>query len=92
MNNSRKSFLNKITTSAQLFLIIFYGVFSLFMAVSTANAFPYLAGVRYTTGDGPRSVFAADLDGDSDIDLAVVNNIIDTVSVFFKQWRRHIRR
>ena len=35
----------------------------------------------YTVGDGPRSVFSADLDGDGDMDLAVANSNSDNISV-----------
>ncbi|NIO07974.1 MAG: VCBS repeat-containing protein, partial [Deltaproteobacteria bacterium] len=35
----------------------------------------------YAAGDGPHSVFSADLDGDGDLDLAAANNGSDSVSV-----------
>jgi len=38
--------------------------------------------VDYEAGDGPRSVFCADLDGDSDLDLAVANRWTHNVSIF----------
>ncbi len=41
----------------------------------------YAAAVNYAAGDGPRSVFAGDLDGDSDLDLAVANAYSDNVTV-----------
>ena len=37
--------------------------------------------VMYAVGDAPRSVFASDLDGDGDIDLATSNSYSDNVSV-----------
>jgi outer membrane protein assembly factor BamB len=37
---------------------------------------------NYGAGDGPVSVFCADLDGDNDLDLAVANHFDDSVSIF----------
>jgi len=37
--------------------------------------------VMYTAGDGPCSIFSADLDGDGDLDLAVANFFSDNVSI-----------
>jgi ankyrin repeat protein len=37
--------------------------------------------VAYSAGDDPRSVFASDLDGDGDLDLAAANELSDNVSV-----------
>jgi hypothetical protein len=39
------------------------------------------ARIDYGAGDGPQSVFAADLDGDGDSDLAVANYNSDNVSI-----------
>lgn len=39
--------------------------------------------VDYGTGSGPRSVFASDLDGDGDQDLATPNNFSNTVSILY---------
>ncbi len=39
------------------------------------------ARIDYGAGNGPRSVFAVDLDGDGDNDLAVANYYSDNVSV-----------
>ena len=39
------------------------------------------ARIDYWAGDGPRSVFCADLDGDTDLDLAVANYYSDNVSI-----------
>jgi len=41
----------------------------------------FAAKVDYATGTGPYSVFAADVDGDTDFDLAVANYLSNTVSV-----------
>ena len=38
--------------------------------------------VNYGTGSEPTSVFCADMDGDSDLDLAVANEASNTVSIF----------
>ena len=37
------------------------------------DAIPFAPPVNYVAGDGPASVFCADLDGDGDLDLAVAN-------------------
>jgi hypothetical protein len=52
-------------------------------AASTAQAQDLCldAAVNYAAGNGPNSVFAADLDGDNDADLAVANPLSDNVSV-----------
>jgi len=44
----------------------------------------FQAAVNYGAGDEPWSVFAVDLDGDGDNDLAVANRGSNTVSVFIK--------
>jgi len=41
----------------------------------------FAPAVNYTVGDGPFSVFSADLDGDSDLDLAVVNRDNNSISI-----------
>jgi ankyrin repeat protein len=46
---------------------------------STAEWFA--PAVNYGTGDAPHSVFCADLDGDTDLDLAVANSGSDNVSI-----------
>jgi hypothetical protein len=38
--------------------------------------------VLYATGNGPRSVTSSDFNGDSKMDLAVVNTIGNTVAIF----------
>jgi hypothetical protein len=45
------------------------------------DSIPFAPAVNYATGDGPSSVFCADLDGDSDPDLAVVNDFSNNVSI-----------
>jgi hypothetical protein len=42
----------------------------------------YQTAVNYGAGDGPQSVFCADLDGDTDMDLAVANEGSASVSIF----------
>lgn len=37
------------------------------------DSIPFTPAVNYGAGDGPRSVFCADLDGDIDLDLALAN-------------------
>jgi len=41
----------------------------------------FAAAVNYGAGDAPRSFFCADLDGDTDLDLAVANNYNNNVSI-----------
>jgi len=49
-------------------------------AGSIANCFD--AAVNYAAGDAVSSAYAADIDGDNDLDLTVANNLSGTVSVF----------
>jgi hypothetical protein len=49
--------------------------------VQTAAADSFAAGITYGTGNGPNEVVAADLDGDGDADLAVVNYTSSTLWV-----------
>ena len=57
--------------------------FSLVAMGASALSFEPLfdARIDYGAGDGPVSVFSADLDGDGDYDLAVANAFSDNVSV-----------
>ncbi len=41
----------------------------------------FAAATPFGAGDGPISVFASDLDGDGDLDLATANNISDNTSI-----------
>jgi hypothetical protein len=41
----------------------------------------FAPAVNYGTGDGPRSVFCGDLDGDLDLDLAIADNYSESVSI-----------
>jgi hypothetical protein len=67
-------------------LIVF---FFIFLAVPSfaqtgkvnPDSIPFASAVNYAAGDGPLSVFCADLDNDSDLDLAVANYGNDTVSI-----------
>jgi hypothetical protein len=45
------------------------------------DSIPFPPAVNYGAGDSPRSVFCADLDGDTDLDLAVANNYSNNVSI-----------
>jgi hypothetical protein len=45
------------------------------------DSIPFAPAVNYGAGDGPSSVFCADLDGDTNLDLAVTNWGSDSVSV-----------
>jgi hypothetical protein len=45
------------------------------------DSIPFAPAVNYQAGDGPYSVFCADLDGDGGLDLAVANMFSDNVSI-----------
>jgi hypothetical protein len=45
------------------------------------DSIPFAPGFNYLAGYGPYSVFCADLDGDTDLDLAVTNELDDNVSI-----------
>jgi hypothetical protein len=52
---------------------------NLYYSYTTAQWFA--PAVNYPVGDGPLSVFCADLDGDGDLDLAVANHWSNNVSI-----------
>jgi hypothetical protein len=45
------------------------------------DSIPFAPAVNYGTGDGPASVFCADLDEDGDLDLAIANIFSNKVSI-----------
>jgi len=45
------------------------------------DSIPFAPTVNYAAGDGPHSVFCADLDGDTDLDLALANIYSNDVSI-----------
>ena len=49
--------------------------------LSFSDSIPFAPAVNYEVGHFPNSVFCADLDGDSDLDLAVANDGSDSVSI-----------
>ena len=63
--------------------IIFYTVIALLVTLNAPVYAQALFGsaTNYPAGDGPSSVFSADLDGDGDNDLAVADRISGNVSV-----------
>ena len=61
--------------SSKPFLVTFNGV-------SGIDATSFAAKADFTTGTSPRSVSIGDLDGDGKADLAVANQVSNTVSVF----------
>src|SRR3990167_1050131 len=69
----------RIFVWANFFLLIAYALVSFHPRI--AYAYPYAAAVSYAAGNGPNSVFAADLDGDTDQDLAVANASDNNVSI-----------
>jgi 6-phosphogluconolactonase (cycloisomerase 2 family) len=52
------------------------------LALYEANFAYFTLPVNYAAGDGPISVFSADLDGDQDLDLAVANFYSNNISIF----------
>jgi hypothetical protein len=77
-----------------LFLAVFLSaIVTLFLipAKSVLASGPlFNSQMTYAAGDGPYSVFAGDLDGDSDLDLAVANCNSDNVSVLLNLSERPI--
>jgi len=64
-----------------IFCFLFCLIFSFFF-ISSSFGQGFAPKVDYATGTNPQRVFAADLDGDNDLDLAVGNDGSATVSVF----------
>jgi len=65
-----------------LVILLLVGIPAFAQRIQTnPDSIPFAPAVNYGAGDGPRSVFCADLDGDTDLDLAVANNRSDNVSV-----------
>lgn len=58
------------------------GSVSVLRNTSVVGTVSFAPKVDFTTGTGPRSIAAADLDGDGKPDLAVANNTSNSVSVF----------
>ena len=46
-----------------------------------SDSIPFAPAVNYEAGGDPYSIFCADLDGDTDLDLAVANSTSDDVSI-----------
>jgi len=65
------------------FLLSFTPLTNLYSQTFQPNpdSIPFAPAVSYPTGDGPQSVFCADLDGDENLDLAVTNPWNDIVSI-----------
>jgi hypothetical protein len=72
---------SKLSIVFFLLLIILYP--SLIFAQTKVNpdSIPFASAVNYGAGDGPSSIFCADLDGDTDLDLVVANYWSDNVSI-----------
>ena len=78
-----------------LFALCFSATITLFLIpVNSVLAFEplFYSSMTYAAGSGPRSVFAGDLDGDSDLDLAVANSGSDNVSWFVRPLRATANR
>jgi PKD repeat protein len=52
-----------------------------YIRVLRSDSIPFAPAVNYDAGDGPYSVFCADLEGDTDLDLAVANVNSEYVSI-----------
>ena len=63
--------------------VTIFSLASLLLLAGNVFAFDplFYARIDYGTGDGPLSVFAVDLDGDGDNDLAVANSYSDDISI-----------
>lgn len=55
---------------------------SIFKNTSTVGVISFASSINYTTGNFPNSVAIADLDGDNNLDLAIVNELSNDISVF----------
>jgi hypothetical protein len=55
---------------------------SFYRNASTIGAFSFSPKIDYVTGDFPNSIAAGDLDGDGKADVAVTNNLSNSVSAF----------
>src|SRR3990170_2266534 len=68
-----------------LFIIVLFlwgiGVFAKSNVRIDPDSIPFAPAVNYEVGQSPTSVFCADLDGDSDLDLAVTNYSVHSNSV-----------
>ncbi len=60
-------------------IVVLFAV--LYLPINTLAQPLFSDPVNYAASDGPTSVFAADLDGDTDLDLAVSNNYSDNISI-----------
>nr|WP_294908089.1 FG-GAP-like repeat-containing protein [uncultured Lacibacter sp.] len=59
-----------------------FGTVSVSRNNGTAGSLSFETAVSYRTGEYPRSVFAADLDGDLKPDLAVCNHVTASINLF----------
>jgi hypothetical protein len=51
------------------------------VAMISPDSIPFAPALNYGAGDGPSSVFCEDLDGDTDLGLAVVNFESNNLSI-----------
>jgi ankyrin repeat protein len=66
-----------------MFILLVFWAVSVFAQTTQTNpdSIPFAPAVNYGAGDRPISVFCADLDGDTDLDLAIANDNSDNVSI-----------
>ncbi|PJA26533.1 MAG: hypothetical protein CO189_10465 [candidate division Zixibacteria bacterium CG_4_9_14_3_um_filter_46_8] len=83
-----KSLINKRTSNRMVFVrirrmrAVLFSALLMFLAANAAALGPFAdMRIDYTAGDGPYSLFCADLDGDGDYDLAVANRYSNNVSI-----------
>jgi len=83
MTNNIKRGVKKLKKSAMGLVGILIFLLASFQSAFSQNpdSIPFAPAVNYQTGSSPVAVFASDLDGDEDLDLAVANSGSNSVSI-----------